>query len=30
MGAGVRRGEIYWAQLDPVVGHEQGGDRPVL
>lgn len=26
----VRRGEIYWADMDPVVGHEQGGRRPVL
>ncbi|MDO8914806.1 MAG: type II toxin-antitoxin system PemK/MazF family toxin [Coriobacteriia bacterium] len=24
------RGEIYWAEMDPVVGHEQGGRRPVL
>jgi mRNA interferase MazF len=28
--AGVLRGEIYWADLDPVRGHEQGGTRPVL
>ena len=26
----VRRGEIYFANLDPVVGHEQAGTRPVL
>ncbi|HEV2148599.1 MAG TPA: type II toxin-antitoxin system PemK/MazF family toxin [Longimicrobiaceae bacterium] len=27
----VRRWELYWADLDPVVGNEQGGDRrPVL
>lgn len=26
----VRRGEIYYAQLNPVVGSEQGGIRPVL
>ena len=27
----IRRGEIYWADLDPVRGHEQaGGSRPVL
>ena len=26
----VRRGEIYIAGLDPVVGSEQGGTRPVL
>ena len=25
-----RRGEIYFADLDPVVGSEQGGRRPVL
>ena len=25
-----RRGQIYYARLDPVVGHEQGGRRPVL
>ena len=24
------RGEIYFASLDPVYGHEQGGTRPVL
>ena len=26
----VRRGEIYMADLSPVVGSEQGGIRPVL
>lgn len=26
----VKRGEIYTANLDPVVGHEQAGMRPVL
>ena len=26
----VKRGEIYIAELDPVVGSEQGGRRPVL
>jgi mRNA interferase MazF len=25
-----RRGEIYYAELDPVFGSEQGGRRPVL
>ena len=25
-----RRGEVYYADLDPVYGHEQGGVRPVL
>ncbi len=26
----IRRGEIYYADLSPVVGCEQGGVRPVL
>ena len=26
----IKRGEIYCADLDPVVGSEQGGIRPVL
>jgi mRNA interferase MazF len=26
----VKRGEIYYATLNPVVGSEQGGMRPVL
>ena len=26
----MKRGEIYFADLDPVVGSEQGGIRPVL
>jgi len=26
----VKRGDIYYADLDPVVGSEQGGRRPVL
>lgn len=26
----IRRGEIRWADLDPVRGHEQAGRRPVL
>lgn len=25
-----RRGEVYWANLDPVQGSEQSGRRPVL
>ena len=29
-GNGVRRGDIYYADLSPVVGSEQGGVRPVL
>ena len=28
--AGILRGEIYWANLNPTVGHEQAGLRPVL
>lgn len=26
----IRRGSIYYADLDPVKGSEQGGYRPVL
>ena len=26
----VRRGDVYYADLSPVVGSEQGGTRPVL
>lgn len=26
----VKRGEVYFAVLDPVVGSEQGGTRPVV
>lgn len=28
--AGILRGEIRWASLDPVRGQEQAGHRPVL
>jgi len=28
--ARILRGEIYWADLNPTRGHEQGGLRPVL
>jgi mRNA interferase MazF len=28
--AGVLRGDIVWADLDPTQGHEQSGLRPVL
>ena len=28
--ASVLRGDIYWADLNPVIGSEQGGFRPVL
>ena len=30
MDTTVKRGEIYYADLSPVVGSEQGGMRPVL
>lgn len=26
----IKRGEIYYAELNPVIGSEQGGTRPVL
>ena len=26
----LKRGELYYASLDPVIGSEQGGTRPVL
>ncbi len=28
--AGILRGSIYWADLNPVRGHEQAGRRPVV
>ena len=28
--AGILRGGIYWADLNPLIGREQGGLRPVL
>ncbi len=30
MARPILRGAIVWAELDPVVGHEQGGSRPVV
>ncbi|MDR3149399.1 MAG: type II toxin-antitoxin system PemK/MazF family toxin [Oscillospiraceae bacterium] len=30
LNAQVKRGDIYYADLSPVVGSEQGGTRPVL
>ena len=30
MDTTVKRGEIYYADLSPVIGSEQGGVRPVL
>lgn len=26
----MRQGEIYWADLEPIKGQEQGGTRPVV
>ena len=28
--AGILRGDVVWADLDPTRGHEQGGMRPVV
>jgi mRNA interferase MazF len=28
--ARILRGDIFWADLNPVRGHEQGGQRPVV
>lgn len=28
--AGILRGDVLWADLDPTKGHEQSGKRPVL
>ena len=28
--ARILRGDIFWAHLDPAMGHEQSGRRPVL
>lgn len=28
--AGILRGDVDWADLNPVAGHEQAGRRPVL
>ncbi len=25
-----RRGEVYWAEMGPIIGSEQGGRRPVV
>lgn len=30
MNKEIKRGELYYARLDPIVGSEQGGTRPVL
>lgn len=26
----IKRGEIYYAELSPIIGSEQGGNRPVV
>ena len=26
----IKRGDVYWADLQPTVGSEQGGGRPVM
>ncbi len=28
--AGILRGDVYWGDLNPVIGSEQGGLRPLL
>lgn len=28
--AGILRGDIFWADLQPTRGHQQGGKRPVV
>jgi mRNA interferase MazF len=28
--AAILKGDIFWADLDPTLGHEQSGRRPVL
>ena len=28
--ARILRGEVYWADLNPTIGHEQAGQRPVI
>lgn len=28
--ARILRGDVFWADLDPTRGHEQGGQRPVV
>ena len=30
MAGVLRRGDVVWANLDPVIGHEQAGQLPVL
>ena len=28
--ARILRGDVYWAELSPTIGHEQAGERPVI
>jgi mRNA interferase MazF len=28
--ARILRGDVYWADLNPALGHEQAGERPVI
>lgn len=28
--ARILRGDVYWAELNPALGHEQAGERPVI
>lgn len=30
MNKEIKRGDLYYARLDPIIGSEQGGTRPVL
>ena len=30
MGIQIRRGDVFYADLNPTIGSEQGGVRPVL
>ena len=30
MNKEIRRGDLYYAELDPIIGSEQAGTRPVL
>jgi len=27
---GISRGDVFWANLNPTIGHEKAGQRPVL
>jgi mRNA interferase MazF len=28
--ARILRGDVYWAEFSPTIGHEQAGERPVI